>query len=483
MKFRDSSRSAVIVIVANLLFACSNDDGNSSGVGGAAGSGGNDPGVGGAAKGGSGGSTASGGTTTKGGSAGSAVGGSSGATGSRKPLLEQPQELAFDCSVPKPVATTTSPKVTTGAFGPQGSNGPMLALVSQELLDGSGTLATGLYISSLTSSDEIRTPVSIRPGWVNSPTMISQGNGATLVWGETDSTDVSSLWSAQLDGSGAIQRAAAKIHSWTNRVNMGSFELASNGTEVRLFVATSDPETGAASIESAPLAADGTLAKGLSPLLHNETNMFLYDAVGFDGGFAIGYGYYDGSMPIGRYVAYDKDLVPRHEAVSLNMGSSGFWGNRMNLMARGDRMLIANVNGTGSFDEQPIATYIELSTIDASGKFVGSTERLQAPVGDVENLSPLLVPVGTDLGLLWSKGSVIYICAGCTPDNALNFVVLDGATLRPKSTVLSIPSPDERGGLTKGELAGKDGNFALLTSVQYHVTSAMALGRISCTAK
>ncbi|MGC4065130.1 MAG: hypothetical protein QM784_10885 [Polyangiaceae bacterium] len=318
---------------------------------------------------------------------------------------------------------------------------------------------------------------------MSSPVATALGDGTTVVWAETDSLDVTSLWSAQLDGSGAIQRAAAKIHSWPNRVNIGSFDIASNGSETRIFAATSDPETGAGSIESAPLANDGTLAKPLSPLVQNESNLYLYDAVAFNGGYAIGYGYYDGTNPAGRYAAYDKDLELRHDPVSLAMGFSGFWGNRMNLMVRDGRMLVANVNGKGSFDDQPISTYIELSTIDETGKFVGATERLQAPVADVENLSPVLVPVGSDLGLLWSRGSVIYICAGCTPDNALNFVVLDGATLRPKSAVLSIPSPDEGGGLTDGELSGKDGDFALLTSVQYHVTSAMALGRISCKAK
>jgi hypothetical protein len=350
-------------------------------------------------------------------------------------------------------------------------------------MGGTGTLESGLYSSTLTSTGQLTTPSSVRANWVSSPVMIPNGSGATLVWGETDEGDLSSLWSAQLDGSGTVVRAAAKIHSWPARVNISSFEGASNGSEVRLFVATSNSETSEASIESAPLANNGTLAKAMSVLVQNDSILFLYDAVGFDGGYAMGYGFNDGAKPVGRYVAYDASLTQRHGPVTVELGSSGYWGSRMNLMPRKDRVLMASVNGEGSFETGQIATYVELSTIDNTGKLVGGVERLQAPIADVENGSPLLVPLGNDLGLIWSKGSVIYICAGCTPDNALNFVMLDGSTLRPKSEVVSLPSPDEGGGLTEGELMGTAEDLVLLTSVQYHVTSAMALGRISCKAK
>ncbi|MGC4065131.1 MAG: hypothetical protein QM784_10890 [Polyangiaceae bacterium] len=135
MMLRDLSHSALVLFAVSLLFACSSDGGGSSGNGGSGGDGGSDPGVGGSTKGGSGGATTIGGTTAKGGNTSSTTGGSSGSTGVRKPLLDQPLQLAFDCSVSKPVVKTTTPQATLGTFGPIGSNGPTLALVSQDFME------------------------------------------------------------------------------------------------------------------------------------------------------------------------------------------------------------------------------------------------------------------------------------------------------------------------------------------------------------
>jgi hypothetical protein len=55
------------------------------------------------------------------------------------------------------------------------------------------------------------------------------------------------------------------------------------------------------------------------------------------------------------------------------------------------------------------------------------------------------------VGLMWARGSHIYVCAGCVPDHSIEFVVLDPDDLVPLSDVLKI-SPAE-GGLLRRSAA------------------------------
>jgi hypothetical protein len=89
--------------------------------------------------------------------------------------------------------------------------------------------------------------------------------------------------------------------------------------------------------------------------------------------------------------------------------------------------------------------------------------------------------VGEDLGLVWSQGGVIYICAGCMPDNHLEFVVLDGEDLNPVSAVVRLENAEPMGGFILPQIASVGDSLLVTSTLQYHVSGEGAFGSITCT--
>lgn len=466
------SRCAVLVLfVAGATSACGGDSKGGSGRGGDGG------GMGGSAALGGTGGAASGAS----GAAGSGRGGSGGQA-QREPLLERPLNEAYDCKLTSAVAISAAPKAQGSVLGPASANGSFIAFTKDFA---EPPAQRGLFVAVLGDDGSVTSPVRISEDLAaRAPELVEQGERTTLLWVQSDSgaAGADAVWSAQLDAEATLVRPAASSLQPADGSYVNSIRAVKSGSETRVFVAISNGMTGRSKIVSAPLAADGSFASPLAPVVENDGPLALFDVTAFAGGYALGYGYYDGSDALGRYLALDASLNQRHAPQPVAMGWFGTWGNQMALLARGEQLLMAKVASQRS-DDGLVASFIEFTVYDDAGNVVGETERLQAPVYDVENISPRFVTMGDDLGFLWSKGSVTYVCGGCTPDNALEYVVLDGTSLRPKSRVVEVASPDSAGGLTDGELLGEEQSYLLLTNVQYHTTSAMATGRLACSMK
>lgn len=135
---------------------------------------------------------------------------------------------------------------------------------------------------------------------------------------------------------------------------------------------------------------------------------------------------------------------------------------------------------TSSEDGHSIARILRVGWFDREGKHVGASRDVQAPVPDEENVHPVWIDLGDDVGLLWSQGSVIYICSGCMPDNHLNFVVLDGATLAPKSNVVRLENPAPRGGLIHPQISGQGSDLLVVAEVGYHTSAESMTATLRC---
>jgi hypothetical protein len=127
-----------------------------------------------------------------------------------------------------------------------------------------------------------------------------------------------------------------------------------------------------------------------------------------------------------------------------------------------------------------IARILRAGWFDREGKPVGASRDVQTPVPDEENVHPVWIDLGEDVGLLWSQGSVIYTCGGCTPDNHLNFVVLDGATLAPKSNVVRLDNPALSGGLIHPQISEQGADLLVVAEVGYRTSSDSMTATLRC---
>jgi hypothetical protein len=398
------------------------------------------------------------------------------------PLLERPLPAAYDCAAARPVAIGRADAYdgAIGAFSPLGTP---IGFAGGGLFSPSTTLARGIYASTLSADGSVATPVPVRvPDSVAfAPLLIRQGNRTTIAWIESDPSSMQ-IWTAQIDDTNAVVVPARSRYVAAVDSRLGGLRSARLDSDTRLFWHEYNndlPPQGL--VRAAALANDGALASTPTTVTEvTDTWLWLSDVVAFAGGYAMAYTQNGDTDTTLRYVGLDAALAPRHPVIELDaVGVS--WGGQSGLLARGSEVLLAQVAVTGSYENSNIARFIVLSRYDATGVRLGGPTPLAAPVEDKELISPLLVSMGEDVGLLWSAGRVIYVCAGCRPDHALDFVVLDGASLRPKSNVVTFPSPDPGGGLVTGQLAGENGDYTLLTEVQYHVSAQLASGRLTCT--
>jgi hypothetical protein len=101
------------------------------------------------------------------------------------------------------------------------------------------------------------------------------------------------------------------------------------------------------------------------------------------------------------------------------------------------------------------------------------------PVFDLVDQQPLLFSWGADLALVWSHGSAIYNM-GVIPDNRLDMLILDRATLAPKSALLEIANSGQ-GGLLDTQFAAVGANDLLaLFHITFHMFSVPGSASVRC---
>jgi hypothetical protein len=161
------------------------------------------------------------------------------------------------------------------------------------------------------------------------------------------------------------------------------------------------------------------------------------------------------------------------------------------VLPRGNRILAAwsvlyegapTANTVHLGGQRARAHTLRIGWFDLRGKPLGPSFDLQPPLHDQENADPAWVDLGDDVGLVWSRGSEIYICSGCVPDHELNFVVLDGTTLSPKSSVLRVTNPGSRGGLLQARLSRLGPDLLLLAERTFHTSSEALSAVLRCEA-
>jgi hypothetical protein len=445
------------------------------------------PGSGGAAGGGTGGSAAGAGGAT-GGKAGKGSGGAAGSGGSAgeggkgggmqddRPVLERPVRADYSCAVTTPIDDTgvdwaggDLASTPSGAFLAWGrpattaaTDGVMLASV-----DEAGTVGTSSPIATYAGS------YSSRPRLTRSP------RGLSVAWTQAGMNEMSSLHIAELDTTGAVTSMPRAVAGIAERIADLALAPAADGNAL-LFVHTAVDYSSMA-VRFARLDADGALDGNLVDvsMVQAQGQMQSGELVAVPGGFAATTTTWTGAEFETHLVFLNDGGAVQGDPILLSDGRP-FLGQ--SLLVRGGELIVARVDEVGSYDQSNIARFATLSRFDLETRERSAPDvRVQSPTVNEEVVNPVLFAVGDDVGLIWSRGSVIYICAGCMPDNHLEAVVMDGDDFTPLTEMLTFPNEQPMGGYIRPLVAPVGEHFAVVTQLFFHVSGNMATGAFQCT--
>ncbi len=158
---------------------------------------------------------------------------------------------------------------------------------------------------------------------------------------------------------------------------------------------------------------------------------------------------------------------------------TGFSGTAIPLLETDSGFLIGWVESVLGGETSGAFSMVALAKLDAGGHPLGAPVLLRSPELEIDYVEPELFHHGDAVGLAWSRGDHIYICAGCVPDHSIHMVLLDPALLIPISEVARI-DPGQ-GGLLYRVTASNGTDIVTAFRRVFHVTSEGAIGSFRCT--
>jgi hypothetical protein len=387
-------------------------------------------------------------------------GGGNGGEDGGPPIIDRPPLDAYRCSVTRGMTKLGIENWSSPALLPTQQGGLLARAAGQttSVLSWSTILADGTLGAAKTVFDG-------GSNFVYGLSVAASGDRYTLAWsGSNDGR----LYSAQVDGSGSIVSAPREIVSGGSRNEQVQLVVSSSGYALAWLQTTGVQSQ----LRFALLDASGALS-GTSRVLR-EGNLDLSSLLAVDGGYLLTYHEYGGGKTRPYLLAFDDAGTLFHDPVQLS--PEGYGGS---LIRRGEEVLAAWSENQRSQVDEHRATILRLGRFDQKGNPLGPSAPLQAPVLDRANDDARWIALGNDVGLVWAEGKIIYICAGCFPDNHLKFAIFDGANFTRKSEVLDLPSP-VAAGLTNPQIVGPSANLLLVSSITYHVSAEGASATIAC---
>jgi hypothetical protein len=306
--------------------------------------------------------------------------------------------------------------------------------------------------------------------WLSYLTAARGADRTTIVWAESGTEPLTKLQLAQVDADGDVVTAAHPLVESTFEQSQPKLISAGDGYAL-LWSEQLDEQ---ATLKFARLDATGALV-GTPKTLVQGTTIYAGTLLAAGSSFAATYSEFTDKYRT-HYLALDAEGEPHRAPVLLG---SDFITNA-SLLSRGERVLAAWTVFSGGFENQNISLNVRIGWFDRRGNPVGATYDLQKPVVHEENVEPSWVEFGDDLGLVWAKGGVIYVCAGCIPDNHLEFVVLDGESLSPISNVVRLDNSETNGGLRRPEVVVSGSDLLLIPSITYHVSAEGGTATLRC---
>jgi hypothetical protein len=205
-----------------------------------------------------------------------------------------------------------------------------------------------------------------------------------------------------------------------------------------------------------------------------------------DGGYAVAHTRFGelGQAEV-DFVVLDADGTPRFEPrrisreASEGLTSAFGYASRRSLLPVGNHYWVTFSESELDYRLMQGHVVIQLAIVDGDGN--AELHVLQAPEDGRNNLWPSFVELDGQVGLMWTTGTIIWICGGCISDNDLNFVLIDPEEVVPASNVVT--QLHDMNGITAplGAFVGSD--MLTVSSLDFHALTQPASGSLRCEAQ
>jgi hypothetical protein len=390
------------------------------------------------------------------------------------PILEREPMLTHDCEETRAMAS---------AVGATFGRSEALVTVGSEhfVLRSTETLALASIALDGTLGDEV----------VLEPEEFTFAAATSVVVG----TDVATVWThngttlryARVDDALGTVVAPRDTGISGEYLSTAAMIPSAAGDGVALFFGESDG-TGQSSLRFVTLDADGEpTAEPVEVVDAGQVYGMVPTsaAATADGGYAVAYTLGDYLESEVFFVILEADGTPRFaprrisSAAGEGLRSTLTGLPRRSLLPVGDDYWVAYMESVSDPDPEVMmgSVVIKLAIVDGEGQ--GESHLLQAPVEGRNNLWPSFIELDDRVGVMWTSGTIIWICAGCIADNDLEFVLLDPEAVVPASNVATQVHPEPNGIVAPiGEFVGAD--MLTASSLDFHAITLPATGSLRC---
>jgi len=343
--------------------------------------------------------------------------------------------------------------------------------------------AADLEFSTITAAGALgsMTPiVDLTTTSAKQPSMVEDGANFAVAWSESDTNAGTAKVRFARVGNAGQQITAPHDVNGTSDGLVTAPLLFKTGSGFALFWSSStDGSSGALKF----LTLDGTgNAVGQPVTIYSETDGALQSstAIAITGGYAVAFSSGPWGAQLVKFVTVD--AAGNKNFTEKPISSSGFAGESPTLIDDGGDYLAAwsEYFSDGNGMDGVAWRVVKVAHLDGEGNLVGPSQLLQPSPTLTTDETPLLFDLGTDVALAWSHGTFTLVCAGCMPDNKIQLVVLDRATLSPKSNLAEIVNTDMYGGLTRPVIARQGMDFLAVYDITLHVSAYPGTGAIHC---
>jgi hypothetical protein len=417
-------------------------------------------------------------------------GGSPDAGEEEQPLLSRPLDRRYTCTASKP-ATDLSPRIWFGAD-------PTHALVASGTTAWSArfesegqspfeppTVERRLVLSSVGADGTFSAPRMIeREG--HSVSMVADARGFGLAWTAT------AVHVAFYDPSGDVRVAPKVLASTMGEASQAQLAASANGYGL-VYGWKPDPDaTGELYFLRLDQNGDemgAPLMLARSPLPYRELGgkiVATQDGYGViwsaPGQTAQKSDVYFARIDLQGNLQGQAQKISNNDRMYFSSGSGiGFERAQLALITRGDGFLAAwtEAYDNGLINDRKGAYGLtRIAELDREGRVTAGPHPLQRRELHVDQVEPSLLPFGDSIAVLWGKGTHIYLCGGCVPDHSIQLVLLDPATLSPRSDVVSIPPTN--GGLLRRAEAVIGDQILMTLQITFHVSANPGVAAFRC---
>lgn len=328
------------------------------------------------------------------------------------------------------------------------------------------------------------------PDDVRSPATATRGTGFVALWIEGGAFRFAAFDAAGARVAAPVRIAAGALDEYRSRPRIVE------GADGGFGVAFVRPSAGGDSADLWWLSLDASGVLRGAPRRLAQVTGFNIDpspaVARADGGFALVWRERVGDRDrivfakldaLGAEVQAPRPIATAPDADVALAGRGGFERPRIALLAVPSGFVVAwpevepgdIQQGTGAF------AIVRVVSLDAAGVARAAPVAMRAATVDIDEIEPSLVRFADDaVGVLWARGSHIYICGGCTPDHSIDLVLLDPSSLARLSEVVSV-SPGPAGGLLNKDVAVLGAQILTAFEVTFHVHGEPGSAAFTCT--